>query len=170
MMTGDKTEVNYALALETSSDIGSAALGVSGKILDCVTLSGARRHAVEFLPAIADLCSRHDVTPQALRTLFVSRGPGSFTGLRIGVTVARMLGFATGARIVAVPTLDVIAQNAMDAPDPPARLAVLLDAKRRHVYAALFAARGDRYESMTVPKEAAPEAFLKEHACNSGLP
>ncbi len=168
MMTVNETDLTYALALETSSDIGSAALGLAGKVVDSVTLSGPRRHAAEFLPAIADLCSRRSVSPQALRTVFVSRGPGSFTGLRIGVTVARMLGFAGGVRVVTVPTLDVIAQNALDVPDRPSRLAVMVDAKRHHVYAALFAYRGDRYETMAQPEEVAPEGFLNEHGGTGG--
>ena len=67
-----------------------------------------------------------------------SCGPGSFTGLRVAATVARMMQSAVGCRVVAVPTLEVIARNALHHPDRTTRILALLDARREQVYAAVF--------------------------------
>ena len=135
---GDST---YALAFETSSAQGCVALGCGPKVLEAARFTKARAHAAEFLPTIDALCRAHDAEPQRIEWVFVSAGPGSFTGLRIGITAARMIALAVGARVVAIPTLEVIAQNALDSPTPPDQVAVILDAKRRRVYSATFARR-----------------------------
>ncbi len=150
----------YGLAFETSTALGCVALGQGNSILESRSLSGPRQHAVEFLPTVAAICSAHDVEPASVRRVFVSCGPGSFTGLRIGVTAARMIALATGASIVGVPTLEVIAQNALNADLPPPRVVVVLDAKRRRVYTAAFLRQGDRYVTATHAVEADPGEFL----------
>ncbi len=147
---------SYALALETSSLWGSAALGSAGQALAEQCLERPRKHASDLLPVIDRLCRDAGVEPAKLGEVFVSIGPGSFTGLRVGVTVARMLALAHGKRLVAVPTLSVIAQNAAEADDPPDQLVVITDAKRRRVYAATFERRADRYTPTTEPAEHDP--------------
>lgn len=161
MVTATPGDSGYSLAFETSSAVGSVALGRSGELLQAHTFTGSRRHAVEFLPTVADLCARHSVEPSAIDVVVVSSGPGSFTGLRIGITAARMLAMACDASIVSVPTLQVIAQNAATLPDPPERVAVLLDAKRHRVYAAVFSLHEGAYVSATDAAEWEPERFLK---------
>lgn len=131
------------LALETSGRRGSAAIGSDSGLRDVASISGEMRHAAELMPAVDALCRRHGWVPNTLTDVFVSIGPGSFTGLRIAVTIARTLAWSVGARIVAVPTLDCIARNALDAAPRPQHVAVVLDAKRSQVYAAAFAMRGD---------------------------
>ncbi len=168
MTTTPDPECVYGLAFETSSALGSVALGRGGDVLGARKLSGPRKHAVEFLPAIAALCDTHDIEPTSVRRVFVSSGPGSFTGLRIGITTARMIGLATGARIVAVPTLEIIAQNALDASDSPDRVVVMLDAKRRRVYTAAFSRRGGSYVATTDPVEADPAEFLAGQTTEGG--
>lgn len=168
-MTPDtKPESCLGLALETSSALGSVALGRGDDVLEVRELSGPRRHAVEFLPTVAAICDAHAVEPAWIRRIYVSSGPGSFTGLRIGVTAARMIDFANGADIVGVPTLEVIAQNALGAATPPDRAAVVLDAKRGRVYAACFVRDGGRYAPETEAIEADPSRFLAECAAKPG--
>jgi len=152
----------YYLAFETSSACGEIALGQGQSVLQTITFSGPRKHASEFLPAIDALCQNANIKPAAIATVFVSIGPGSFTGLRIGVTAARFIAFATGASIVAVPTLDVIAQNALDATPVPKNVAVLLDAKRQHVFTATFIHQNGAYLPTCDAHEAPPETFLKQ--------
>ena len=118
------------------------------------------RHAVELLPTIDRLCRDHNVSPESIDELYVSAGPGSFTGLRIGITVARTLAWAGGVGVVRVPTLDVMAQNALEVDDPTAHVAALLDAKRDRVYAATFVRREGRYHRQTDPAEHDPAAFF----------
>jgi len=154
------THLGYGLAFETSGAIGQITLGDAGSTLETRSLSGPRRHAAEFLPTVAALCRDHSVNPSAIRHIYVSAGPGSFTGLRIGITAARMIALATGADIVAVPTLEVVAQNAMDASPPPDYVAVVLDAKRKRVYAAAFRRLDIEYAPTSDPAEVAPADFL----------
>ena len=161
-----ESETTSGLAFETSSALGSVALGRGDVVLEERVLSGARRHAVEFIPTIEALCKAHAVEPTSVRRIFVSSGPGSFTGLRIGVTAARMIGWASGASLVAVPTLEVIAQNALDAEVPPDRAIVVLDAKRGRVYTAVFALRANSYVALSDPVEADLGQFIKE--CTAG--
>lgn len=119
----------HNLAIETSSSHGSVALGGPEGILACAAMPPRSRHAVDLLPTIDRLCREQGVTPADLGEIYVSAGPGSFTGLRISVTTAKTLAMALDVRLVAVPTLDVLARNA-PRPDAPARrLAVRVNVK-----------------------------------------
>ena len=145
-----------AISIETSGRIGSVALSRGPELVEATIFSAQMRHAVELLPTIESLCKRHQVSPSDLAEVYVSGGPGSFTGLRLGITVARTLAWAGRSRqvrCVRVPTLDVIAQNALDEPDPPRDLVVLLDAKRQRVYAAAFVLADGGYQRVTEPAE-----------------
>jgi tRNA threonylcarbamoyladenosine biosynthesis protein TsaB len=137
------------LAIETSGRAGSAAVGAWGggvpELLAGAELPGEMRHAGELMPAIDRLMRAQGWPADSITDVFVSIGPGSFTGLRIGVTVARTLAWSIGARVVAVPTMDVLARNALELDRPPPHLAVLLDAKRSHVFAAAFELREGAY-------------------------
>ena len=151
---------SWSLALETSGAWGSVALGFGAEVRAARSLTAPRLYAAEFLPTIRDLCLEMAVDPKLIRNVFISSGPGSFTGLRIGVTAARFIALANGARLVAVSTLEVIAQNAFLAAASPEWVAVVLDAKRGHVYAAVFQRVGELMRPMSVPAEVAPFEFL----------
>lgn len=148
------------LALETSGRTGSVAVGTGDGVLATATLSATMKHAAELIPTVQRLLKRSGWATDELTEVFVSIGPGSFTGLRIAVTVARTLAWSTGARVVAVPTLDALAANALDLQPPPDHLAVVLDAKRSQVYTAAFELTGDAYIRTAEPVLADPSAFL----------
>jgi len=156
----------FCLAFETSSPWGSVALGRGPELIDARRFSAPMRHAVEFLGTVEAMCRTYDVSPAAVSRIYVSSGPGSFTGLRIGITAARMIAFArrvaSGAdvHLVAVPTLSVIAHNALHSIDPPRHVAVILDAKRSRVYAARFVRNGDTYVAEREAAEVEPTGFL----------
>ncbi len=123
------------LAIETSGRIGSIALADQGCLLAESQFPHGLKHAAHIVSIIDELCRRHDWTPGHIECVCVSAGPGSFTGLRIGVTLAKTLALATGARVVAVPSVRVLVENA----PPEARcVAIVLDAKREQIYTALF--------------------------------
>jgi len=160
MVSDTRIALGYGLAFETSSSAGSIALGRGAEVLEIRTLSRPKAHAVEFLSTIKELCEAHQVDPRRIERVYVSAGPGSFTGLRIGVTAARMIALGVGARIVGVPTLEAIAQNAIEADPPPVRVAVVLDAKRSRVYTAAFIRQGGVYIGTSEAIEADPYEFL----------
>lgn len=120
-----------ALAIETSTRIGSVALVEGGQVVSEDQFPHGLQHAAEMIPRIDRLCRDLGWTPRDLAELYVSAGPGSFTGLRIGITLAKTLAFATGAKIVAVPTVRVLAQNA---PAEAKELIIVLDAKRQQIF------------------------------------
>jgi tRNA threonylcarbamoyladenosine biosynthesis protein TsaB len=102
------------LAIETSGKIGSVALGFGDKIVSEKTFSGFMRHSAEILPAIEALLGDSGLKPDQVEQLYISNGPGSFTGLRISATIAKMMYLANQLKIVAVDSLDVTAFNALD--------------------------------------------------------
>ncbi len=152
------------LAIETSGRIGSVALARGGELKQAAKFRVDYNHAVEVLPTIDRLCRRLGWSAGDLEQVYLSIGPGSFTGLRIAVTLARTLAWSLKADIVAVPTLEVIAQNGLLADEPPPHLVVVLDAKRKEVYSAGFALRGQQYVQTIDPCVVDPVDFL------SGLP
>lgn len=160
MSRAREAQLEPGLGIETSGALGSVALGLGDTVCGKYDFATPRAHAVDFLPAIARLCRFHDVAPADLAYVFLSIGPGSFTGLRIAVSAARMIALSTHAKIVGVPTLTVIAQNANLLPHPPATVTVLLDAKRQRVYAASFRRISGIYRCDAVPEEVDPGAFL----------
>lgn len=162
-------EASYAVAIETSGRLGSVSLSQGPRLIETVELSAQQRHAVELLPVIASLFSKHQIDPLDLGCAYVSAGPGSFTGLRVGMTVARTLSWAAGAQVVRVPTLDVVAQNAMQARDHPRHVSVWLDAKRRHVFAATFERYDDGYRRLTAPAEWDPAELAATLPTNCAL-
>src|SRR6185369_8895119 len=97
---------------ETSGGIGSIAIAEDGCVVVEETFSHGLKHAAGIVPIIDRLCASRGWKPADVEEIYVSVGPGSFTGLRVGITVAKTLAFATGARIVAVPSVDVLARNA----------------------------------------------------------
>jgi tRNA threonylcarbamoyladenosine biosynthesis protein TsaB len=125
------------LAVETSGRMGSVALAQGDKLLSETSFSGPMRHSAEIFPAITDLLSRFDKKPDQIEQVYISAGPGSFTGLRIAVTFAKTLALANNAEIVAVDTLDCIAAN-VNPQDKPEQLGVILDAKRSQFFIAVY--------------------------------
>lgn len=150
----------HNLAIETSARLGSVAVGRGRDIIAVASFRAELAHAKELLLTIDRLCRDAGIAPTAIGQVFVSGGPGSFTGLRVGITAARTLAWAGGARIVRVPTLDVIAQNALDLENPPADLGVLIDAKRENVFASSFRLEGGRYKRATEAAECNAIDFL----------
>jgi tRNA threonylcarbamoyladenosine biosynthesis protein TsaB len=127
-----------ALALETSGRTGSVALAQDGAVLAEERYPHGLKHAAGIVPVIDRLCRGRGWTARDIEEIYVSVGPGSFTGLRVGVTVAKTLAFVTGAKVVAVPTAEVLARNA---PSDWQNLLIVLDAKRDQVYTAVFGNR-----------------------------
>lgn len=141
----------YQLVLETSSRSGSIALGCGDTLVQAVALPKPRRHRVDLMPTIEALCRDHGVQPQAIDEVYVSVGPGSFTGLRIAIATAKMLAHVLGCRIVAVPTLDVVARNAPPTLPVGDVLGVCLNEKRDTVYSTVYRHDGNGWIAQAEP-------------------
>jgi tRNA threonylcarbamoyladenosine biosynthesis protein TsaB len=121
--------------LETSGRIGGVALAQGPVVVGRRQLSESRRHAQDLAPAVADLLREQGWRARDLQAVVVSRGPGSYTGLRVGIMSAKTLAYATGAALVAVETFAVIA---LQAPAEATPLDVIADAQRDLVYVQRF--------------------------------
>ncbi len=160
----------YQLALETSSRRGSVALGHDGHARAWRVLSTERTHTAELLPAIRDLLAEVGAGPRDVGCVCFSQGPGSFTGLRVAATVARMWQSALGCRVVAVPSLEVIARNALAYPGRPPHVAVLLDARRGRVFGAVFENADNSPDAATRANKDAPAGLHDAAAWLPTLP
>lgn len=135
----------WSIAIETSCRLGGIALGRGDQLIEVDDFDASSRHATQLLSRIDALLGRHGVRPGELGQAYVSAGPGSFTGLRIGVTVARTMGQMIQAlRLVSVSTTWIVAQNAAVAEWQ--HLGVMLAAKEHTVYGQLFTRRGGQIE------------------------
>jgi tRNA threonylcarbamoyladenosine biosynthesis protein TsaB len=99
------------LSVETSSRIGSVALAQGPDILAESAFSAPLTHSQELFPTILQLLSRFKRSPKQIEQIYISIGPGSFTGLRIAVTLAKMIHLANQTKIIPIDTMDVIAAN-----------------------------------------------------------
>jgi len=119
------------IGIETSAATGSVALLIDGALVDERFFTSGMRHGRELVPTVDAIVAQHGLMPEDIDLFAVSRGPGSYTGIRVGVTCAKALAYALGKDVVGVPSLDVLAQNA---PDSASRVYPAIDAKRKRVY------------------------------------
>jgi len=119
------------LAVETSGRQGTVALLDDDRLLAEKGLGEGLRHSRDLVPAADELLGGR---PEAVDLLAVSAGPGSYTGLRVGITFAKAFAVQTGTPVVAVSSLDAIAANVTDS----APLCVAVDARLGQVYAAVY--------------------------------
>lgn len=143
---------DLTLAVETSSRIGSVAVALGEKMLAETAFSAPLKHSAELFPAIHELLDRCDRKPGQIERVYISGGPGSFTGLRIAAAFAKAMHLANGVKIVSVDTLDVVASNVISLGEQDAcsmanpelqelahdRVAVIVDAKRGQFFIAAY--------------------------------
>lgn len=128
------------LAIETSGWEGSIALRRDGTLVAERPLSRTgRRHARTLVSELRELLSSAGVTSRDVELVAVSVGPGSFTGLRVGVVCAKTFAYATRCRIIDVDTFETIAAGS---PADVERVLVLADAQRGDLYVGRYARSG----------------------------
>jgi tRNA threonylcarbamoyladenosine biosynthesis protein TsaB len=126
------------LALETATDVCSVALMADGQIIADLTLRRPRAHAESLVPMIKDALRYAGLATTVLDAIAVSMGPGSYTGLRIGVSTAKGLAMAVDAKLIGVPSLEALAAAAASRVAPGEVICALFNARRHEVYAAVF--------------------------------
>jgi len=166
------------LAVETSSRIGSVAIATGPQLQAEVSFSGPMKHSEELFPAIYTLLDRIGRRPGDIEHVYISVGPGSFTGLRIAATLAKSMCLANSVKIVAVDTLDVIAANVVNLTftSDGSRatghefVAPILDAKRGQFYIAIYQKTQDtrrktQYQKIVPDSIMTAGEFLDRFAC-----
>ena len=120
------------LGVETSGLAGAVALRRGGETVETVSIEQVgRRHAQTLVSEVDALLRRHGLTAKQLELIAVSIGPGSFTGLRVGVVFAKTLAYAVSCRVVAVDTFRAIAAAS---PSDVSEVFVIADAQRGDLF------------------------------------
>lgn len=148
------------LCIESAAEVCSVALARDGVVLACEESGRERDHAKLLAPFISKIFSQPTVLPHELDAVVVSRGPGSYTSLRIGVSTAKGLCYGLGKPLIAVSSLQSLAALAVQEAEvhPDDLLCPMLDARRMEVYTALYDA-GCNPKSEVVAEVVTPDSF-----------
>ena len=95
------------LAIDTSTDSCSIGLSKQGETIAELTWHSGQSHTVELVPNVVSLLNQNKTSPQSLTAVFVAKGPGSFNGLRVGISTAKGLALALNIPLVGISTLEV---------------------------------------------------------------
>jgi len=145
------------LALDTSGNVSTVAVLVDGALAAEITLRSAARHGETLLGHLERALGEAGVQPAAVGLVAVGLGPGSFTGLRVGVAAAKGLAFAQKLPIVGVPTSRALGRGLFGAVRVP-----LVDAHKGEVFAAVYEAGPDgRLRTHLWPVHGPPEAMAQ---------
>ena len=143
------------LGFDTATPAVSVALHDGERVISTASALDARRHSELLMPMIAKVLADAGVPRTDLDAVAVGVGPGPYTGLRVGVVTARVLGSVLGRPVYGVCSLDVIATSA----GPGREFVVATDARRKEVYWARYDAAGRRVAGPAVgPASSIPEA------------
>jgi tRNA threonylcarbamoyladenosine biosynthesis protein TsaB len=140
------------LAIETATKTVGLALLEEEKILAEVHLDLGRHHAEVLLPALDQLFRISGLNLDQIDLLACTTGPGSFTGVRIGISSIKGLALATGKPVVGVSTLEVLAMNAGNFPQ---RVCPMLDARKDQIYCGLYRMGKDGFPEPALPERLA---------------
>jgi tRNA threonylcarbamoyladenosine biosynthesis protein TsaB len=127
---------DWILAIETVATAGSVALLRGMEVHEQRSLPPESRSAKTLAAAIRDVLSNHG--RPAISLVAVARGPGSFTGLRVGITTAKALAYAWQAKLIGVGTLDAIGAQTSTVEDATHALQVVLEAQRKEFFVGMF--------------------------------
>jgi len=133
------------LAIDTSTDTASLALLQDDKTLAELTWHCGQNHSVELLPRLACLLEQQRLDLKSISSIFVARGPGSFNGLRVGISAAKGLAFSLGIPLVGISTLEVEAYRYAETGLP---VCPVSDARRGEICAALYQRKQNKWRQL----------------------
>ena len=142
----------FVLGIETATRVGSVAVVNDDQLVGEYTLNVGLTHSERLLPVVDHLLKSIDVSFSRIDAMAVSLGPGSFTGLRIGVSTIKGLLLAAEKPLVGVPTLDSLAHNY---PCSEIIICPMLDARKNEVFTAFY-----RWETTLALKKLTPDLAL----------
>ncbi|MBC1499336.1 tRNA (adenosine(37)-N6)-threonylcarbamoyltransferase complex dimerization subunit type 1 TsaB [Listeria weihenstephanensis] len=154
------------LGIDTSNDTLGVSLWRDEKVIGELVTNLKKNHSVRLLPAIAELMKECDTTPQDLMKIAVAEGPGSYTGLRIGVTVAKTMAWDLQIPLVGISSLTLMAQNGrfFDGLVVP-----VMDARRGNVYAGIYKSEAQRLDIFEPDQHLAFADLLKKLDAESNI-
>ena len=149
------------ILIETSTGLCSTAMARDGKIISYKESTEPRSHASLTAVFIKEMLDETGIVPAECNAVCVSMGPGSYTGLRVGVSTAKGLCFGAGIPLLAVGTLDTLVWQAKSEgliPEGCRYIIPMIDARRMEVYTAVFSADG-RQLTETAPLIVSEDSF-----------
>jgi tRNA threonylcarbamoyladenosine biosynthesis protein TsaB len=150
------------ILIETSTALCSAALAEDGVITSYRESSAPKAHASLTAVFIQEMLEEKGLTIADCDAVCVSKGPGSYTGLRVGVSTAKGLCFGSGKPLIAISTLDILVAQAQ-IPDNLKYIVPMVDARRMEVYAAVYEIAGQAGNDVRQVTETAP-AIIDENS------
>jgi tRNA threonylcarbamoyladenosine biosynthesis protein TsaB len=123
------------LAIDTSNWPLGVAVIEDGKLIGEINTHLPKNHSLRLMPAIEELFVQLGIEPKQLDGIAVAQGPGSYTGIRIGVTTAKTLAWSLNIPILGVSSLQVVAQNRLDY---QGKIIPMFDARRGQVYRGMY--------------------------------
>ena len=167
-MDDNRKTTGFNIAVDTSGRAGSVAIGQGREILAEKQFTDMMRHAAEVLPVISELLKEYNAGAGDIHEVYVTRGPGSFTGLRIGISMAKMMALAADVRIASVSSLAVTAENAFDYIASEnldiQRVAAIIDAKRRQFFVAVYEFENGAWTRILQDSMMKAEELLEKYA------
>lgn len=146
------------LAVDTTTFSGSVALLRKRALLAEVNLESLLTHSEKLIPAIDFILESSKLDIQDVDGYALSVGPGSFTGIRVGLSTIKSFAWASGKRIAPVSTLEALALKLKDS--QKRLLSPLLDAKKGEIYAGLFESRGKKLNEVIPQGAYSPDQFF----------
>jgi len=147
------------LAFETSTEALSVALSIDGQVLERFELA-PRRHAELALPWAEALLAQGGMKRSQLDAIAVGRGPGAFTGVRLGIALAQGIALALDRPVVAVSTLAALAMRADASGTGATRVLAAIDARMGEVYSAAFELRDGDAHALSEERVGAPDSVV----------
>ncbi|TRZ49646.1 MAG: tRNA (adenosine(37)-N6)-threonylcarbamoyltransferase complex dimerization subunit type 1 TsaB [Dehalococcoidia bacterium] len=134
------------LAIDTSTNTASLALAQDNEVLAELTWHCGQNHSVQLLPNLAHLLNQTGTSLQSISGIIVARGPGSFNGLRVGVSTAKGLAFSLGVPIVGISSLEVAAYPHAETGLP---ICPIFNAGRGEIATALYQRKNEKWRQLT---------------------
>ncbi len=134
------------LAIDTSTDTASLALVQDDGVLAELTWRCGQNHTTQLLPHLSHLLNRTELSLQSVSGVIVARGPGSYNGLRVGISTAKGLAFSLGIPIVGISTLEAEAYQHAETGLP---ICPIVNARREEIATAIYQRKGNKWRQLT---------------------
>lgn len=141
------------IGIESSALVASVAIVKDGALVAEYTVCNTKTHSQTLMPMLDEIVKSSGIDLNEVDAIAISRGPGSFTGLRIGSATAKGLGLALNKPLVEVPTLEALAYNLSGCGD--ALICPIMDARRQEVYSGLYEESSKEYPLNIIANETA---------------
>ncbi len=148
------------LAIDASGIAGSVAYIKEGRLVGEYYICHKLTHSETIMPMLEHMKNLIGIDLESLDAIGVTSGPGSFTGLRIGVTTAKTLALALNIPVVGIPTLDTLAYNLVETEH---LICPIMDARRNQVYTALYKWEGKEHKRLTDYLAIDCDEFIETH-------